>query len=197
VTNPTGSYGFRDVGLIDGADPNFGVVTRPIQASSTMYSGDPCFQTGGYWAPAVTTGASGAGISGVFESFEWPSIAAGRQVYQRYWLGLSTDIAAGGTAMAKIRTHEKTVFQARVSGASNNPITQAMVGNLVNYTPNNNLPVTGANLSPYTVDATTEVASSATLPFKIHAIIQPPESDPTSAGNEVQVIFNPLSFSQT
>jgi len=196
VTNPTGSYGFRDVGLIEGADPNFGVITRPIQVSSTMYQGDPAFQTGGYWAPAATTGASGAGISGVFESFEWPSVAAGRQVYQRYWLGLTTDIQAGGTALARIKVSPQTVFQARVSGASNNPITQAMVGNLVNYTPNNNLPVSGANLSPYTVDATTEVTSSATLPFKIHAIVPAPESDPTSSGNEVQVIFNPASFSQ-
>ena len=196
MTNPTGSYGFRDIGLIEGADPNFGVITRPIQASSTIYSGDPGFQTGGYWAPAVTTGGSGAGISGVFESFEWPSVAAQRQVYQRYWLGLTTDVAAGGTAMAKIKVSPQTVFQARVSGTANNPITQAMVGNLVNYTPNNNLPVTGANLSPYTIDANTETGSSSTLPFKIHAIVQAPESDPTSSGNEVQVIFNPLSFVQ-
>jgi hypothetical protein len=203
MTNPTQPYGFSNLALIDGSDASFGIITRPLSSTNThsIYRGDPAVFSAGYYDVASATGATGAGVAGIFEEFTWPSISAGMTVRTRAWLGNTADIVAGGTLSAKIAIHPQLVMQAKVTGGvtgTSNPITQAMVGQFCNFGqvtgPGNNL------VSTFSVDAGTVTGTggvTATLPFKIHGLVQPPNSDPTSYDNDVYLIFNPASFNQT
>ncbi len=194
MANPTIPYGFRSVGLIDGTAPTFGSVSRSMGASYNVavYQGDPCILTSGLPALATVTGNTGAGVCGVFQSFTWPSISAGMTIRDRAWLGNIADIVSGGVLTAHIIMNPQAKFQVRVTGASNNPITPAMTGNLINFAvgagPGNN------KVSTYSVDAATETGSSSTLPFKIYEILKPPITDDTVLNNEIIVVFNPASF---
>jgi hypothetical protein len=194
MANPTTTYGFRYLGLIDGAPPNFGLVARSMGAAyaTAVYQGDPAILTSGLLALATVTGNTGAGVCGVFQSFTWPSISAGMTIRDRAWLGNTADIASGGVVTAHIAMHPHAKFQVRATGASNNPITNAMQGNLINFAvgagPGNN------KVSTYSADAATETSSSSTLPFKIYELLQQPETDPTVLNNEITVVFNPASF---
>ncbi len=194
MANPTTPYGFQYLGLIDGAAPTFGLVARSMGASYNVavYRGDPCILTSGLPALATVTGNTGAGVCGVFQGFTWPSIAAGMTIRDRAWLGNTADIVSGGVLTAHIAMHPQAKFQVRSLGASNNPLTIAMTGNLINFAvgagPGNN------KVSTYSADDATETSSSSTLPFKIYEILQPPITDPTVLNNEVIVVFNPASF---
>jgi hypothetical protein len=194
MANPTTPYGFQDVNTVEGVSPNFGIVRRPMGASVTasIYIGDPAILTAGLPALATTTGATGAGLVGVFQGFEWPSLSFGGTRRDRAWLGATTDIVAGGQLYCYLSMNPQNKFKARVTGASNNPITNAMLGQLVNFAvgagPGGNL------ISTYSIDAATVTATSTTLPWKIYEILGQPNTDPTSPGNEIIVVFNPASF---
>jgi hypothetical protein len=194
MANPTTPYGFQDANIVEGASPNFGVVRRPMGASVTasIYAWDPAILTSGLPALATATGATGAGVCGVFQGFEWPSLSFGGTRRDRAWLGATTDIVPGGQLYGFLAMNPQAKFRARVTGASNNPITNAMLGQLVNFAvgagPGGNL------VSTYSIDAATVAATSTTLPWKIYEILGQPNTDPTSANNEIIVVFNPASF---
>ena len=187
MTNPTTPYGFKYDGLVEGLEPNFGVYSGNIATTNThsLYQGDPAIFAAGYFDHATTTGTTGAPIAGIFISFSWLSISAGMRIYQRAWLGQTSDIVSGGDVSCKIAIGSNLILQARVTGASNNPIVQANVGEFINFAtgsgPGNNL------ISTYSIDATSLESTSTTLPFQIYKIIQPPFTDPTAANNEILV----------
>ena len=187
MSNPTTPYGFKYDGLIEGLEPNFGVYSGNISVTNTasMYQGDPAIFTSGYFTVATATGGTGAPVVGVFIDFSWLSISAGMRVRNRAWLGQTADIVSGGTLDCKVAVGSNLVLQARVTGASANPIVQANVGEYVNFATGS---APGANLvSTFSIDATTLASSSTTLPFQVYRILQPPYSDPTSADNDILV----------
>lgn len=194
MANPTVPYGFQDVNTVEGLSPNFGIVRRPMGASvsASIYQYDPAILTAGLPALATVTGNTGAGICGVFQGFEWQSISFGGTRRERAWLGNSADIVAGGQLYCWLSMNPQAKFKARVTGASNNPVTNAMLGQLVNFAVGSG---PGMNLiSTYSIDAATVNASSNTLPFKIYEILGQPNTDPTLVNNEVLVVFNPASY---
>jgi hypothetical protein len=196
MANPTTPYGFQEVGLIDGVDPTFGMYTGQIAVTNThtIYANDPAVFAAGYFDVASVTGNTGAGVAGVFVEFSYLSIAMGQRVRNRAWMGNTADIVSGSVITCKVNIHPQAKFKVRATGASNNPITQAMVGNLINFAlgagPGNNL------VSTFSADAATETGTSTTLPFKILDLVQQPETDPTLINNEIIVGFNPASFLQ-
>jgi hypothetical protein len=194
MANPTVPYGFQDVNTVEGLSPNFGIVRRPMGASvsASIYQYDPAILTAGLPALATVTGATGAGVCGIFQGFEWPSVSLGGTRRERAWLGNTADIVAGGQLYCWLSMNQQAKFKARVTGASNNPVTVAMTGQLINFAvgagPGLNL------ISTYSVDGATATASSATLPFKIYEVLGQPNTDPTTANNEIIVVFNPASY---
>jgi hypothetical protein len=195
MTNSATPYGFYDNGLIDGGEPTFGIYTGSIGASNTssIYQNDPAIFAAGLFSVGSTTGATGAAVAGIFEAFEWLSISAGMRVRTRAWLGQTADIVANSVVNCKIRMHPNAVMRAKVTGTTtNNPVTQSLIGYACNFTPGAG---PGANLvSTFSIDATTLTATSTTLPFKVYGLVNAPASDPTSANNDVFVIWNNQSL---
>jgi hypothetical protein len=187
MTNPVTPYGFKYEGLYEGIEPTFGIYTGQISVSNThsLYQFDPAVFSAGYWDHATVTGTTGAVVNGFFIGFDWLSISAGMRVYNRAWLGQTADLVANSTISCKVAIGVNLIVQARVTGASNNPIVQANVGSYINFAVGAG---PGANLvSTYSIDATSLESSSTTLPFQIYKLIQPPYSDPTSANNDILV----------
>lgn len=186
MTNPATPYGFKYEGVYEGLEPNFGIYAGQISLSNThsLYQFDPAVFSAGYWDHATVTGTTGAVVNGFFIDFDWLSLSAGMRVRNRAWLGQTADVS-GGTINCHVAIGVNLVLQARVTGASNNPIVQANVGSYINFAlgagPGNNL------VSTYSVDAASLESSSTTLPFQIYKIIQPPYSDPTSINNDILV----------
>ena len=191
MSNPSTPYGFKDLGLIDGSEPNFGFVAGLIAANNTnkIYGGDVAkpIAAGVYDVFTAAVGG-GAPIGGIFTTnFKWYSQAAGRLVYNSAWLGATGDLVANSQPSCGVLVHPNSVFQARSLGTSGGPVTASQVGSLVNFglgsAPGNN------QISAFGIDDAT-IGAGPALPFKIYGIVQAPESDPTSIYNEVLVIFN-------
>jgi hypothetical protein len=186
MSNPTTPYGFKYEGVVEGLEPTFGIYTGLISTSNThsLYQFDPAVLSAGFWDHATVTGTTGAVVNGFFISFDWLSISAGMRVRNRAWLGQTTDVS-GGTINCKVAIGSSLILQARVTGASNNPVTTAMLGEYINFAvgagPGNNL------VSTYSVDGASLESSSTTLPFQIYKIIESPYSDPTSINNDILV----------
>lgn len=196
MTNPSVGYGFRAVGLVDGSSPNFGIyrgaLVNPASAQKMFYGDVLLPISGGFFAPFTVEVGGGAPVGGVAGGlFVWPSLAARMTIRQNWWTGVAGDVVAGGQLGLSVEQNAQTVFQVRSAGTSGGPVTAAQIGSNANFTIG-----AGGNtlngLSSMMLDDAT-IGAGASLPFKIYAIVQAPESDPTSINNEVLVVFNNLS----
>lgn len=196
MTNTLITGGFRCIGLIDGSPPNFGVATGfCAYNASAMFAGDALIISSGLLAPATATGNTGAAVAGVAVSFSWISIAQGRRVWQDYYPG--SDSVGNANVAVKYVNNPNAIFQAQTMSSSagtavGGPMVQADVGQYINF-------ATGAGgntasqQSSFGLDFSTLNATKGVLPFYVYQLILAPATDPTSAGNLVQVGFATLS----
>lgn len=190
MSNSATPYGFLENGLIDGAEPTFGLYEGSLGASNShsIYQGDPAVLSAGLFDVASVTGNTGAAVAGIFESFSWLSISAGMRVRTRAWLGNTADLVATSVVSCKVRMHPFLIIRGKVTGASGNPVVQANVGSGINFSLGAG---PGANqVSTFSFDATTINSTLGSLPFKIYGLVQPPASDPTVANNDILATFN-------
>lgn len=180
MSNTNSPFGFRWVDRIDGAPANAGLVSGLSLGSAAMFYGDVLSFSAGYVAAAAVVGG-GATIAGVAQSFAWISKAQGRQVWAQYYPG--SDVNAGAYVTVKLIADPLALFLAQcVTG----PITQANVGQYANFAVGGG-GNTASGISSYELNDGTLTGTKGNLPFQVVRLIQPPNSDPTSAYNQVVV----------
>lgn len=196
MANPTTGYGFRPIGLIDGASPTFGqyrgAYVNPANTNKIFYGDVMKPLSGGFMDVFTAPVGGGAAVGGIFgNNVNWPSVSARMSLRRQYWPGTPSDVAAGGSVGVSIDVNSMTVFQVRSAGTSGGPVTAAQVGLNANFVVG-----TGGNtttgISSFMLDDA-NIGSGASLPFKIIGLVQAPQTDPTSVNNEVLVIFNNLT----
>jgi hypothetical protein len=196
MTNTLITGGFRYLGLVDGSPPNFGIATGYCAYNaSAMFAGDPLIISAGLLAPATVTGNTGAAVAGVAVSFSWISTAAGRRVWQDYYP--SNDSVSNAAVEVRYVNNPDALFQAQTMGiytgnTVGGPMVQADVGLGINFAPG-----AGGNTanqqSSFGLDFSTLNATVGVLPFYVYKLIAAPATDPTTAGNLVQVGFATLT----
>lgn len=196
MTNTLITGGFKYIGLVDGSPPNFGVAEGfCAYNASAMFAGDPLVISAGLLSSGTSTGNTGAAVAGVAVSFSWISTAQGRRVWQDYYPG--NDSVSNANVVVKYVNNPNALFQVQVMSSSagtavGGPAAQDDVGLFYNY-------ATGAGgntanqQSSYGLDFSTENSTVGVLPFYIYQLIKAPATDPTTAGNLVQVGFATLS----
>lgn len=171
-----------------GSAPTYEMVSRVITGTaSAIYTGDP-----------VTTQADGSiaqsspgttQIAGIFAGCDYISATLLRRVWSPYWPG-SGSALANTTINAKIINDPNAQFSVQ-SGNAGSPVTQANVGNNINFAIGTGNALNGQS-GAYANQAT--VNTTATLPFRITGLqLNPPGAngtDATSNGNIIIVAFN-------
>jgi hypothetical protein len=196
MANSNNPYGFRHIGMTDGATPNYAPTQRRINKANTtaIFKGDAVVQLAtGYIAQAIPGTTQ---IAGIFDGCEYLSISQGRTVRSQFWPGNDAllDVAAF------VIDSPNAVFQ--VQSGNGGPVVLADIGQNINF--NNG---TGGNtftgISGQFADFAT-IAVTATLPFRIINFAGnsgyvtgdgPPAivgngSDGTTAFNTIYVTFN-------
>lgn len=198
MANVQATFGFRYAGLIDGAAPTFGVMTGQISSTTTasIFTGDPLTPVGGgasagFFTVSSAASGSGSGVGGVALSFSWLSKIAGTRIWRPYWLGLTTDVAAGNVQV-KFVNHPQAVFEV---ACKTGPLVQSNIGQNFNFATGTGNSFSG--ISGFVLDDTTG-SNNTNLPFRLYEVpgITPdpaiPPYDPTSTFNQVKVIFQNL-----
>lgn len=181
MTNTNSPRGFNSSSFIAGSEPNFGL-TPGLMAynASACYRGDPLILSAGLVAVATVTGNTGAAVAGVAESFKWVSIAQSRTVWQSYYPG--SDSQGNAPVEVLFQANPHALFDVQVNAG---PALQADIGEFFNFATGSGNTYSG--LSGFSLDYSTKNATQGTLPFVLQAILQSPDTDPTSAYNIVRV----------
>ena len=185
MANQNAPFGFRLDRVLEGLSPNYGFYTGLIASNNAnaIYTGDTLKPISAGYFDVMTTTAAACG--GVAAGFNWVSKAAGGRVWRPYWPGTSADVLTD--VSVKIEINPQSVFLVQ---ASSTAITQTQVG--LNATFVSGSGNTYSGVSAFALDSTT-ISTLTTLPFTIYRVLTTPDSDPTSAYNTVEVIFNRLT----
>jgi hypothetical protein len=199
MANTFAPFGFRKIGLANGAAPTFGLTKRRIASSNStaIYFGDPVMPVVSSATGYITQGAAGTTmLAGVFAGCKYLSVAQKRTVWSNYWPGSD----ANGDVEAYIVDDPQAKFVVQAGPLGN---TSANIGGTVtafgthktgqylNFaigTGNTSTGISGAYADVSTL------ATTATLPFLVEDYVtDPPGSngaDPTSANMWLIVGFN-------
>ena len=197
MANTFAPQGFLPVRRIDGASWTAGQRTYKIASTDTnkYYRGDVIIMNGttGYINPGNPSATTP--VQGIFQGCEYLSTAKGYVTWSDTFQGGDTT----QDVTAFVIDDQNTIFEAQVgtTGAAGGPATQASVQNNINYqlgTGNTSTGLSGAYL-----DYTT-IATTTTLPFRVVDLVTFPPgangTDITTAGNNVEVIFNNQAYKQ-
>ena len=191
MANTQATFGFKHLGYLSGAGPDYQQSTRLIQStySTKIYFGDPIQKstaTSNYIIQGVggTAAAGTAIIQGIFAGCMYtPSGGLGIPQWSPYWPG-----AAAGDATAYVIDAPNALFL--VASLS----TAIVTGNIGQYFGFNigTGATTGGAFSGATLDQSTATSVTTTLPFKLGSMYQGVGngSDPTSSYNWTVVTFN-------
>ncbi len=195
--NPNAPFGFKYIGQVDSAPPNFGVRTGLIASANLnkIFTGDPLKpDAAGYLDVSVVVGG-GAAIGGVAMWFEWISKSQNKTVRQNWWPGNGD---ASGDVTVAYHANPHSLFEVQCLLG---PITQASIGSNGNFNAGAGGQTIGAgNLSSFTLDDG-NLGAGASLPFKIYRLpVMGPLAaqfslsgyDATQAYNRVWVTINNL-----
>lgn len=183
MANVNAPRGFNSSSFIAGMSPSFGLTPVPMAYNaSAVYRGDPLILSSGKAAVATVTGNTGAAVLGIAESFKWVSIAQGRTVWQSYYPG--SDSVGNADVECLMQGNPHALFEVQVNAST---AAQADVGSFFNWATGTGNVYSG--LSGFSLDYSTKNASQGSLPFVLQAILQQPDTDPTSAFNIVRVGF--------
>jgi len=185
MANILSPKGFQEIGLANGAEPNFGLSRgKMAYNASACYSGDAIIASGGKLAVATTTGSSGAAVAGIAVSFSWVSTAQGRRVWQRYYPG--SDSQGNADVDVDFLNNPDGLFIVQSNGTT--AVAQTDVGKFANFA-TTNTGSAASGMSGMSLDYANLNATKGTLPFYINRLVEAPTTDPTSAYNLVIVGF--------
>jgi len=194
MANTNSPFGFRQYYGGSGGAPTFAQSTRLIAStdSTAIYSGDPVMPVvstaNGYItqaAPGTTT------LAGIFLGCKYLSTSQKRIVWNSYWTGSD----ATGDVEAYIVDDPNAQFSVMGNSTTFNitgsltTVTSSTVGQYAQFAIG-----TGNTASGQSGAYLNSVATTATLPFIVRALIASPPgapgADPTTAYNQVIVGFN-------
>ncbi|CAB4169192.1 hypothetical protein UFOVP1413_42 [uncultured Caudovirales phage] len=194
MANTNSPFGFRQYYGGSGGAPTFAQSTRLIAStdSTAIYSGDPVMPVvstaNGYItqaAPGTTT------LAGIFLGCKYLSTSQKRIVWNSYWTGSD----ATGDVEAYIVDDPNAQFSVMGNSTTFNitgsltTVTSSTVGQYAQFAIG-----TGNTASGQSGAYLDSVATTATLPFIVRALIASPPgapgADPTTAYNQVIVGFN-------
>jgi len=194
MANTNSPFGFRQYYGGSGGAPTFAQSTRLIAStdSTAIYSGDPVMpvvsSANGYItqaAPGTTT------LAGIFLGCKYLSTSQKRIVWNSYWTGSD----ATGDVEAYIVDDPNAQFSVMGNSTTFNitgsltTVTSSTVGQYAQFAIG-----TGNTASGQSGAYLNSVATTATLPFIVRALIASPPgapgADPTTAYNQVIVGFN-------
>ncbi len=195
MANISAPYGFRQWSGT-GSSPTYEQVTLVggiAYNTVNIFYGDPVVRLADGTIAGITTApAPGASvIAGIFQGCKYLSTAQKRTVWSNYWPG--SDVSAGNAAVteAYIVNDPNSQFIAQVGGSTSVGLTAGNIGLNVQFaygTGNTASGVSGAY-----IDITVTPAVTATLPFRVVALVTtPPGSPGTASGayNYAVVAFN-------
>ena len=203
MSNTATAFGFRHVGFLPGAAPDYQLSTRLIASSNTtsIYFGDPIQKVGGtqYIAQASS---STAPLEGIFQGCMLIPSTGGAPTFSPFYPG-----AAGADVTAYVLSAPSALFMA---AATNTNIPNTAIGENIGFSIGTGSTF-GGGFSGATLDQST-ISTTNTLPFQIVGLYGSTiatgsintgnfggvgnGSDTTSAYNWVIVSFNNERYKQ-
>lgn len=190
MANTQSAFGFRHIGFLSGAGPDYQQQSRLLQStnSTKIFAGDPVVKLGatGYIVQASnnTTVLEGIFVGCMFT----PTGGLGIPQWSPYWPG-----AASADATAYVINAPNALF---LAAALNTAIITANIGANIGYSIGTGS-TSGGGFSGATLDQST-INTTNTLPFQIVSLYQGVGngSDPATAYNWAVVTFNNQRFKQ-
>jgi len=189
MANTQSSFGFKHIGYISGAGPDYQIATAPILAaySTKIYFGDPVIYSTAsqYIQPALGTGTLTA-IAGIFQGCVYTP-TGGIPTWSPWWPGAS---ASDATAYIVNAPNAKFLAAALLTAM---PATA--IGRNVGYSTGAGGTTVGGGFSTYTVDQGTLTTTPNLGAFRVLGLYNGlgNGSDTTTSYNWVIVGFNTLS----
>ncbi len=187
MANVQSAFGFRHIGYISGAGPDYQLATRSISSSNAtaIFTGDPVQKTGAYIQQATTTANI---MEGIFQGCVYIPTGGGTPIWSPFWPGVA---AQNGTAY--IMNAPNALF---LVAALNTAISSTFIGNGIGWVTGTGSTV-GGGFSGFTVDATS-TTNATTAPFQVYGLYNGigNGSDPTTPYNWALVTFNNQRFRQ-
>lgn len=190
MANTQASFGFRHIGFLAGASPDYQQLTRLIQSTNTtkIFAGDPVVKSGA--TNYIIQGANNTTtLEGIFVGCQYtPSGGLGIPQWSPYWPG-----AAAADATAYIINAPNALF---LAAALSTAIVTANIGANIGFAIGTGSTV-GGGLSGATLDQST-LGTTNTLPFQLFSMYQGigNGSDPATSYNWAVVTFNNQRFKQ-
>lgn len=194
MANTNSPFGFRQYYGGSGGAPTFAQSTRLIAStdSTAIYSGDPVMPVVSTATGYITQAAPGTTtLAGIFLGCKYLSTSQKRIVWNSYWTGSD----ATGDVEAYIIDDPNAQFSVMGNSTTFNitgsltTVTSSTVGQYAQFAIG-----TGDTASGQSGAYLNSVATTATLPFIVRALIASPPgapgADPTTAYNQVIVGFN-------
>lgn len=185
MANTQSAFGFRHIGFLSGAGPDYQLATRPVLATNTtkIFFGDPVTKNGVYIQQATSTTTV---LEGIFQGCTYIPSGGGAPVWSPYWPG-----AAAADATAYVINAPNALF---LAAALNTAVSSTTVGNGIAWATGTGSTV-GGGFSGFTVDANS-TSNATTAPFQVYSLYQGVGngSDPTTPYNWVVVTFNSQRF---
>lgn len=190
MANTQVTFGFRHIGYLGGAAPDYQQNVRLISSANTtaIFTGDPVVKVGS--SAYIAAGANNTTtLEGIFVGCEYtPSTGTAGRVWSPYWPGSG----AAGDVTAYVISAPSALF---LVASLNTAIVTANIGENVGFSTGSGNTTTG--ISAFTLDQST-LATTNTLPFQVFSLYQGigNGSDPSTAYNWTVVTFNNQRFKQ-
>ncbi len=197
MANPNSPFGFRPLGNISGAQPQFSIGNGKIAFGNTnqLFRGDPLIRLNTGFLDKWTAGQDRGLLVGIFWSAKYLSTALGRTTQNMFWPG--NDATQDATVYYIPITGTVGQLFAVQNGSSATPVSFANVGQNADVTMAAGT-IAGAYGKSGVVLNQGSIANTATLPFKIEGLWSDfappgaPGTDNTSGFNIVVVSANSL-----
>jgi hypothetical protein len=199
VANTFAPFGFSYLKGNGSAPTTENVPVNIDYNTANIFWGDPVFRLAADGTIAGITTGPGPGttpIAGVFIGCEYVSVANKRKVWSNFWPGY--DVASTNLVTGYIVNDPNAQFKAQVGTSTSTGIVAANIGLNVQFAYGTGNTANG--ISGAFVDISVTPATTATLPFRVNALITSPPGAPgtqTGANNYVVVAFNNVETKNT
>lgn len=181
MPNTNAPFGFQEASGFSGP-PTFEQIQESIASTTApIFRGDPVFRlSDGTIAGATTGPGPGTGIlAGIFAGCQYLSVTQGRKIWSNYWP--AADVAAGSLSVGWIINSPNARFRVQAGNSTTVGFVQADIGMNCQFGYG-----TGNTANGYSgayVDMAVARAVTATLPFRVIALVTDPPGGPgTQAG---------------
>jgi hypothetical protein len=191
VPNTNAPFGFQEASGL-GSPPTYEQIQEQIAAATApIFKGDPVFRLADGTVAGATTGPGpGAAVmAGIFMGCSYLSVALSRKVWSNYWP--AADVAAGTTSVCWVINAPGARFRVQAGNSTTVGFVAADVGMNAQFGYGVGNPANG--LSGAYIDMGVARAVTATLPFRVIALVTDPPGGPgtqSGAYNWAIVGFN-------